>query len=54
MQSTIELDELDALVAELDAEVGETIAVGEAQTIGSVVCSLACSGHCGGAGTYVC
>jgi hypothetical protein len=51
MQATIELEELDALVANLDADISETVVVDEAQTPSLLICSLGCGGgwsyyHC--------
>lgn len=51
MQSTMELEELDELVADLDTHISEVTVVDDAQTPSLLLCSL---GHCGGGSWYHC
>jgi hypothetical protein len=51
MQATMELEELDALVADLDTHISESVVVDDAQTPSLLLCSLGCGGgeswyHC--------
>jgi hypothetical protein len=51
MEATMEVEELEAMVANLDAHVSETVVVDDAQTPSLLLCSLGCGGggswyHC--------
>jgi hypothetical protein len=44
MQATMELEELDALVADLDTHISESVVVDDAQTPSLLLCSYGCGG----------
>ena len=50
MEATMELEELDAMVADLDTHVSQTVVVDDAQTPSLLLCSLGC----GGGSWYTC
>ena len=54
METTIELADLDALVADLDTRISETVTVDDAQGISLLLCSYACGGGGGGGSWYNC